>query len=73
MSDSTGKHRKRYVDHPNDIYKLTCLVYGPGNSSDKYKVLGDFGFKYYNSGLLRTTFKNLQLRKNLAYSKRTIL
>ena len=46
MSESTGKHRKRYLDHPKDRYKLTYLIHGPGNSSYECNVLGDFGFKY---------------------------
>ena len=25
---------------------MTCLLLGPGHSSDKYKVQGDFGSKY---------------------------
>ena len=37
---------KRYLDHPKDRSKLTCLIHGPGNSSDECNVLGDFGFKY---------------------------
>ena len=45
-SDSFGKHRKRYVDNPKDRTKLTCLIHGHGNSSDEFKVLGDFGNKY---------------------------
>ena len=30
-----------------DISKKNCLIHGPGNLSDEYKVLGDFGSKYY--------------------------
>ena len=52
MSESTGKRKKRYVDHPKDISKQTFLIHGPGNSSDEFKVLGDFGSKYYKT---RTT------------------
>ena len=46
MSKSAGKCRKRYVDHPNDRSKLTYIFYGPGHSSDGFKVLGGFGSKY---------------------------
>ena len=46
MNESAGKCRKRYVYHPKDIYKLTCIINRPGNKPDKFKVLGDFGFKY---------------------------
>ena len=47
MGESSGKRRKRYVDHPKDISKLTCLIHVPGHSSYICKVLGDFGSKYY--------------------------
>ena len=46
MSESTIKHRKRYLDHTKDKSKLTCHIHGPINSSDECKVLGDFGTKY---------------------------
>ena len=46
MSDSVYKHRKMYVDHPNDISKLTCLIHGLGHSSDECRLLGDFNYKY---------------------------
>ena len=46
MSESSDNRRKRYVYHPKGKSKPTCLIHGPGNSSDKYKVLGDFGSKY---------------------------
>ena len=52
MSESAGKLRKRYTDHPRYRYKLIFLVRGLGNSSDECKVLGDFGSKYSKS---RTT------------------
>ena len=44
MGESAGKRQKRYVDHPTDKSKI-ILIYGPGNSSDECKVLGDFGAK----------------------------
>ena len=47
MSESAGKYIKRYVDHPKDRSKLTCIIHGPGNSSDECKMLGDFGYKYF--------------------------
>ena len=46
MSEIDENQRKRYIDHPKDILKLTCLIHGPGNSSYKCKFLGDFGTKY---------------------------
>ena len=45
-SESSDKRRKRYVYHLKGKYKPTCLLLGPGHSSDKYKVLGDFGSNY---------------------------
>ena len=45
MSDSAVKRRKRYVDYPRDKSK-TCLIHGPGNSSDDFKVLNGFVSKY---------------------------
>ena len=46
MSGSTDKCRKRYIYNPQGNYKHTCLIHSPVHSSDKFKVLGDFGFKY---------------------------
>ena len=46
MSESVGNNRKRYVDHPRDRSKLTCLIHGHGQSSDKLKALGEFGTNY---------------------------
>ena len=45
MGESAGKLRKRYVDHPTGESK-TCLIHSPGHSSDKFKVLGDFDYKF---------------------------
>ena len=47
MIESYVKRRKRYVNNTKDKYKLTFLIHGPGNSSYKCKVLGDFGSKYF--------------------------
>ena len=46
MSENDGKHRKRYIDHPKDISKTTCLIHGPIYSSEECKILGDFGNKH---------------------------
>ena len=46
MSESASKRRKIYVDHPKDISKPKCLMHGPGHSSDKCRVFGDFCSKY---------------------------
>ena len=45
MGESAGKQRKRYVDYPSGESKI-CIINGPGNSSDIYKVLVDFGANY---------------------------
>ena len=44
MGGSAGKRKKQYVDRPMGKSK-TCLINGPRHSSDKCKVLGDFGAK----------------------------
>ena len=44
-SESAGKRRKRYVDHPKDRSKLTYLIHEPANSSDKCKVWDELGSK----------------------------
>ena len=49
VSESAGKRTKRYIFYPEGKYKTTCLIHGPGNSSDKCKVLGDLGSKYVKS------------------------
>ena len=46
ISDSNRKHRGKNVDNTKNRPKLTCLIYGPGHSSDECKALGDFGSKY---------------------------
>ena len=46
MSESSDKRRKSYVDHPKDRSKLTCIIHGPGTSSDECKVLRNFGSEY---------------------------
>ena len=46
MSEISGNCRKIYVDNPKDRSKPTCLIHDNGHSSDKRKVLGEFGPKY---------------------------
>ena len=46
MSESAGKRRKRYVDHWKDRSKPTCIIHGPGHSSDKCRFLGDLSSRY---------------------------
>ena len=49
MSERSRKGRKRYVYYPRYRSKSICLIHGPENSSDKCKVLGQFGSKYAKS------------------------
>ena len=44
--ESADKRQKRYVDRSKSESK-TCLIHGSGHSYNEYKVLGDFGDKYY--------------------------
>ena len=46
MGKDSGKHKQRYVYFPRDISQITCLIHGPSNSSDEFKVLNDVGTKY---------------------------
>ena len=46
MSESSGKRRKSYVYHSKGIYKPSCLIHGPRNSSDECNVLGGSGYNY---------------------------
>ena len=46
MKDGSAvKRRKQYVDRSKSASK-TCIIHGPGHSSDEFKVLGEFGTKY---------------------------
>ena len=31
MSESAGRRRKRYLYHPKDRSKTTCIIHGPGH------------------------------------------
>ena len=57
ISDSNIKLRKRYVENPKDRYKLICHIHGPGHSSDKFKVLVEFSYKYSK---IRLTKEHMQ-------------
>ena len=46
MSESTGKHRKRFLYLLKYGSKITCLIHVPGHSSNENKVFEDFGTKY---------------------------
>ena len=45
ISETSDKHRKRYVDNPKSE-SIPYLAPIPGHSSDEYKVLRDFGITY---------------------------
>ena len=49
VSRFSGKRIKIYVDHTKDRSKITCLIHVPVHLSCGFKVLGDFGSKYYKS------------------------
>ena len=55
--ESAGKRRKRYVDCSKSAPKH-CMIRGLGNSSDEYKVLGEFGTKYPADQLMRNHGSN---------------
>ena len=42
ISESGGKRRKKYVDHPKDSSKPICLIRGPVHSSYEFKVMWDY-------------------------------
>ena len=65
MIKISGKHKKRYVNHPRDKSKLTCLISGPGHSSDECKVLSDFGSKYTKSRPNKERSPELTLKKKV--------
>ena len=46
MGKQTGKRKKNCVYHLRDQLKLTCLVHGPGYTTDECKALNGFGTKY---------------------------
>ena len=57
MDGSSDKRRKRYVDWLKSEPK-TCMIHGVGNSSNKYKVLGEFGTKYASSHITKDRVSN---------------
>ena len=72
-SKSSGNSNKRYVNHLKDRSKPTCLIHGPGNSSDECKVLWDFVSKYTKKGLLRNTHNILHIEKNGKYQENNVI
>ena len=73
MSESAGMRIKRCVDHPKDRSKLTCLIHGPVHSSDECKVPETLVLSMINLGVINTSFRSLQLRRNLEDRKIKIL
>ena len=49
MSERSRNHRKRYVEHPKDISKPTCIIHVSDYESDECNVLVGFGSKYAKS------------------------
>ena len=45
MGERDDNNIKWYLDHPSGESKI-CLIYGPGNSSNEWKIFGDFGANY---------------------------
>ena len=62
-NESSYKHRKRYVHHNKDRSQLSCLIHGPGNSSDECKVLIFFVSKKTKSRLNKERSQELTLKK----------
>ena len=67
--ESAVKRRKRHVGSLTGKSK-TCLIHGPRNSSEEFKVLGDFGTKYANSRPTKDRGGSPVLRKKLIGSRK---
>ena len=46
MGKRSGNRKQGYVNCPHDQSKLTCLIHGPGHSSEQNKLLNYFATKY---------------------------
>ena len=68
--ESAGKRIKQHIDSPMGKSK-TCLIHGPGYSSEERKVLGDFVTKYANSRPTKDRGSSPVPRKELTGSKKT--
>ena len=68
MSKST-EGAKIHADHPKDRPKPTCLIHGPGHSSDECKVLRDFGSRYAKSRPTKYNGHNLANRNKFNRKK----
>ena len=73
MSESAEKRRKRYVDYTKGNYKPTCLIHGPRNAPDKYRVLEEFGSKYAKIRHTNNRGKNPQIEMNIPGSNIMLL
>ena len=69
MSESSGRRRKKYVDHLKDRSKINYLIHGPVNSSDKSKGLGDFGCNYAKVGTIKELRQGPETRKKFERQK----
>ena len=65
ISEIAGNLIKRYIDRLKDISKLTCLIHGPGNSSDECEVLDEFGTKNSKGRPAKYLRQELATRKSL--------
>ena len=68
-SESAGKSRKKYIDNTKDIYKPTCVIHSPRNSSYECKVLGYFGSKYSKSRPAKDRGHNTATRKKFNWQQ----
>ena len=62
MSKPSGKLKQRYLYRPRYKSKPTCTFHGPGNSSDKCKVLNYFGYKYTKIRLTKKRSQDLAFK-----------
>ena len=76
MSERAVNIRKIYVDYQKGESK-TCLIHGPGHSSDELKVLGEFSSNYVktrptkyrrNNPVLRNRFNRQQENNSIVNS-----
>ena len=63
MGKLSDKQKKRFAYIPRGKSQITCLIPGPGNYSDAYKVLKNFGSNTLKIGLLNNAGNILQLHK----------
>ena len=73
MSKRAGKRKQGYVDHLRYRLKLTCIIHGPGNSSDECKVLNYFGSKYTKSRDYEENGQDPAFKKKFGNSKKKML